>query len=39
MNLTEDEIRNLVSYARDKFEAERYPFAPFLKPVREVLAK
>jgi hypothetical protein len=39
MNLSEDEIRHLVSYARGKFETERYPFAPVLKPVREVLAK
>lgn len=39
MNLTEDEIRHLVSFARGKFETERYPFAPTLKPVREVLAK
>ena len=39
MNLTDDEIRQLVSYAQGKFEDERYPFAPALKPVREVLAK
>jgi hypothetical protein len=39
MNLADDEIRHLVSYARDKFETERYPFAPSLKPVRDVLAK
>ena len=32
-------IRHLASYARGKFETERYPFAPALKPVREVLAK
>ena len=30
MNLTDDEIRQLVSYAQGKFEAERYPFAPVL---------
>ena len=39
MSLTEDEIRHLLSYARGKFETERYPFAPSLRPVREVLAK
>jgi hypothetical protein len=39
MSLTDDEIRHLLSYARGKFETERYPFAPALKPVREVLAK
>jgi len=39
MNLTDDEIRQLVSYAQGKFEAERYPFAPSLRPLREVLAK
>ena len=39
MNLSEDEIRQLLSYARGKFETQRYPFAPALKPVREVLAK
>lgn len=39
MTLTDDEIRHLVSYARGKFDGERYPFAPALKPVREVLAK
>ena len=39
MSLTDDEIRHLVGYARCKFETERYPFAPSLRPVREVLAK
>ena len=39
MNLTNDDIEHLISYARGKFEEERYPFAPALKPVREVLAK
>ena len=38
MNLSEDEIRHLLSYARGKFETERYPFAPALRPVRDVLA-
>ena len=39
MKLSDDEIQRLLSYARDKFETERYPFAPALRPVREVLAK
>ena len=38
-NLTEDEIHGLIGYAREKFAAERYPFAPALRPIREVLAK
>jgi len=38
MSLTEDKIKHLLSYARGKFETERYPFAPALKPVCEVLA-
>ena len=37
--LTEDEIAGLIGYAREKFAAERYPFAPALRPIREVLAK
>jgi hypothetical protein len=36
MNLTDDEIRHLVSYARGKFETERYPFAPALKVLAKV---
>jgi hypothetical protein len=39
MNLSDNEIEQLVAYARDKFEAERYPFAPPLRAVREVLTK
>ena len=39
LNLSDDEIQRLISYAREKFEAERYPFAPALRPVREVFAK
>ena len=36
MNLTDEEIRHLLSYARGKFETERYPFAPaLLKQVLE----
>jgi len=38
-NLTEREIEQLLLYARGKFEEERYPFAPALRPVREVLAR
>ena len=38
-NLTDEEIDHLVSYVRCKFEDERYPFAPALRPVREVLSK
>ena len=38
-NLTEDEIAGLIGYAREKLAAERYPFAPALRPIREVLAK
>ena len=34
MNLTDDENR-----PRGKFDGERYPFAPALKTLREVLAK
>jgi len=39
LNLSDEEIRGLIDYARDKFAAEQYPFAPSLRPVREVLAK
>lgn len=39
LNLSDDEIEALLAYARDKFEDERYPFAPALRPVRDVLAK
>ena len=39
LNLSDDEIHGLIAYARDKFAAESYPFAPALRPVREVLAK
>src|SRR5262249_7126084 len=28
-----------IAYARNKFGAERYPFAPALRPIREALAK
>jgi hypothetical protein len=39
LNLTDAEIHGLIDYARDKFAAEQYPFAPSLRSVREVLAK
>ena len=39
LNLSDEEIHGLNAYARDKFAAEQYPFAPSLRPVREVLAK
>ena len=38
-DLTEEEIERLISYARGKFEEERYPFASALRPVREVFSK
>ena len=38
-DLTDEEIHGLIDYARDKFADERYPFAPALRPIREVLAK
>jgi len=38
LNLSDEEIHGLIDYARDKFAAEQYPFAPSLRPVREVLA-
>ena len=39
LNLTDDEIHGLIGYAREKCAAERYPFAPALRPIRETLAK
>jgi hypothetical protein len=38
-NLSDDEIHGLMAYARDKFGDEPYPFAPALRPIREVPAK
>src|SRR5689334_1482062 len=32
--LSPDELEALLAYARDKFEDERYPLAPALRPVR-----
>lgn len=39
LNLTEEEIHGLIAYARGKFAAEPYPFAPALRPVRQALSK
>jgi hypothetical protein len=39
LNLTDQEIQGLIAYARNKFAAESYPFAPALRPIREALAK
>ena len=38
LNLSAEEIHGLIAYARDKFADEQYPFAPTLRPIREVLA-
>jgi len=38
-NLTGREIEQLLLYARGKLEEERYPYAPALMPVREMLEK
>ena len=39
MDLSDDEIRTLIEYARRKFAEERYPLDPALEPVRQALAK
>ena len=39
MNLSDQEIRAIIDYARRKFSEERYPLDPALKPIREALAK
>jgi hypothetical protein len=39
LNLSDEEIHGLIAYARDKFVTEQYPFAPALRPIRDVLAK
>jgi hypothetical protein len=38
-SLSLDEIEALIEYSRGKFEEERFPFAPALRPVREALTK
>ena len=35
----DDEIARLIGDAREKFDDERYPFAPALRPIRDALAK
>jgi hypothetical protein len=37
--LSPDEARCLIAYARRKFAEERYPLAPDLREVREVIAE
>jgi hypothetical protein len=37
MNFSDEEIQQLLRYARDKFEEERFPFAATLRPVRRCL--
>ena len=39
LEVSHEEIHGLIAYARNKFADERYPFAPALRPIREVLAK
>lgn len=36
--LSDDETRSLIDYARRKYAEERYPLAPALRPIRELLA-
>jgi hypothetical protein len=38
-DLGAEDTQALIGYARQKFAEERYPLAPALRPVREVLAK
>jgi hypothetical protein len=37
--LNDEELRCLLDYARRKFEEERWPLSPELRPVRLALAK
>jgi hypothetical protein len=37
--LSEDETRTLIDYARRKFAAERWPLSPSLRPVRAIMEK
>ena len=39
MNLAADEFQRIISYARQKYSDERFPFSPALRPLREALAK
>ena len=37
--LSDEEIRALIDYARRKFAAERWPLSPALRPVRAIMEK
>ena len=39
LDLSDDEARCLIDYARRKFAEERFPLAPDLRPIREALAR
>jgi hypothetical protein len=38
-DLTDEETRALIDYARRKFAEERWPLSPRLKPVRAIMEK
>ena len=38
-DLTDEETRTLIDYARRKFAEERWPMSPSLRPVREIMDK
>jgi hypothetical protein len=38
-DLTEDETRTLIDYARRKFAEERWPMSPGLRPIRAIMEK
>ena len=37
--LSDEETRTLIDYARRKFAAERWPLSPALRPVRAIMEK
>jgi hypothetical protein len=37
--LSDEETRTLIDYARRKFAEERWPLSPALRPVREIMEK
>ena len=37
--LSDEEIRTLIDYARQRFAEERWPLSPALRPVREIMDK
>ena len=37
--LSDEETRTLIDYARRKFAAERWPLSPAFRPVREIMEK